>query len=150
MLALRDTIAGDINLNSLWAESSAQLDILAGGNLNAAANLLHWTVDNRGSNGWYQYETYLFHNQLKGASGVSFGALGGNLVLNANDVIATNGTARLQALGTVSLEAAQEYKHHLASTTKVSYSWLGYKKKKEDHLVRQRIPHRRPGRDQRP
>lgn len=126
MLALRDTIAGDINLNSLWADSSAQLDILAGGNLNTAANLLHWTVDNRGSNGWYQYETYLFRNQLKGASGVSLGALGGNLVLNATD-----GTARLQALGTVSLEAAQEYKHHLASTTKVSYSWLSYKKKKK-------------------
>lgn len=128
-IALR--AAGDINVNTLWAESSAHLDILAGGNLTAAANVLQWTVDNRGSNGWYQYETYLYRNQFKAATDVSLGALGGHLNLNASDVVASNGTARLQALGSISLEAAQEYKHHLASTTKVSYSWLGFKKKKK-------------------
>ena len=121
--------AGDIALTSTNIQTANQVNIESGGNTVIAANYGRWRVDNRANGGWYQDEHYLVRSNIRGDGGVNIGALGGSLILNATDITAYAGTARLQALGNVTLEAAQEHKHHQAQTTQVKTSWLGFKTK---------------------
>jgi filamentous hemagglutinin len=101
--------AGDIELNSVFARSHGTLSILSGGDLTTTGEYNH---RNGNYDGWHKDEHTLARGMLYGNRGVTLGALGGHLTLNATDVIAASGTARLQALGDITLEAAQEHRLH--------------------------------------
>ncbi len=99
--------ARDIELNSVFARSHDTLSILSGGNLTTTGE---YNRRNGIYDGWHKDEHTLARGMLYGNRGVTLGALGGHLTLNATDVIAASGTARLQALGDIVLEAAQEHR----------------------------------------
>ncbi len=119
--------AGNINFNTVWAQSNGNVNLQSGGNTTIAGNYARWTVDNRPSagssyNGWFQDHKTLWQSVINGNTGVNIGALGGHLTLSSATVNAANGKASLQALGHINLEAAQEHKLHQAS------SWRSYQK----------------------
>lgn len=121
--------AGNVDLSTVFASASNQLTIESGGHLTTSGNYIRWQVDNRPSNGWYQDEHHVARTTLEGANGVRLGALGGTLTLNATDVRAASGTASLQALGHIRLEASEEHMLHQASSTRTERGWFGLKKK---------------------
>lgn len=104
--------AGNIAMDSVYAQSNGNVNVQSGGNTTIAGNYAHFTVNNQASGGWYQDERYLWRSIIKGNTGVNIGATGGTLTLSAADVTATNGKATLQALGAINLQAAQEYRLH--------------------------------------
>jgi filamentous hemagglutinin len=104
--------AGNIAMDSVYAQSNGSVNIQSGGNTTIAGNYAHYTVNNQASGGWYKDERYLWRSVITGKTGVNIGAMGGTLTLSAGDVTATNGKAILQALGVVNLQAAQEYRLH--------------------------------------
>ena len=109
--------AGNIALDSVYAQSNGSVNIQAAGNTTLAAKYAHRTVNNQASGGWYQDERYLWRNTIKGNNGVNIGAMGGTLTLSATDLYAGTGKASLQALGDINIEAAQESRLHEASTS---------------------------------
>lgn len=123
--------AGNIAMDSVYAQSNGIVNIQSGGNTTIAGNYTRWTVDNRPSagssyNGWFQDEKALWQSIINGNGGVNIGALGGTLTLSATTINATNGKASLQALGNINLEAAQEHKLQDASSWRTydKCSWL--------------------------
>lgn len=104
--------AGNVDLSTVFASASNQLTIESGGHLTTSGNYIRWQVDNRANNGWYQDEHHVARTTLEGTNGVRLGALGGSLTLNATDVRAASGSASLQALQHIRLEAAEEHLLH--------------------------------------
>ncbi len=104
--------AGNIAMDSVYAQSNGSVNIQSGGNTTIAGNYAHYTVNDQPSGGWYRDERYLWRSVINGNTGVNIGAMGGTLTLSAADVTATNGKATLQALGAVNMQAAQEYRLH--------------------------------------
>jgi filamentous hemagglutinin len=102
--------AGNIAMDSVYAQSNASVNIQSGGNTTIAGNYAHYTVNNQASGGWYQDARYLWRSVINGNTGVNIGAMGGSLTLSAADVFAAKGKASLQALGAINLQAAQEYR----------------------------------------
>ncbi len=118
--------AGNIAMDSVYAQSNSSLHIESGGDLSIAGNYSRWTVDNRPGNGWFQDEKGLWQSLIEAKGGVHIGALGGNLNLSATSITAGNGKLSLKALGNINLEAAQEHQLQQASSSR-SYrkcNWL--------------------------
>lgn len=123
---------GEMNLNGLQAETTGRINFQSGDNLTISGNVNRWQVDNRpsagsGFNGWYQDEEWVDYSSIVGRNGVSLGAMGGNLRLNGTRVSAAWGTASLQALGRVSLEAVMTDKVHSATSYGWDQTWYGKK-----------------------
>jgi len=110
--------AGNIAMDSVYAQSDASIHIESGGNTTIAGNYSRWTVDNRPGNGWFQDEKNLWQSLIDGKGGVHIGALGGNLTLSATNINAVNGKLSLKALGSINLEAAQEHQLQQATSSR--------------------------------
>lgn len=122
--------AGNIGLNSVKVTSPGAVSILSGGNTVVAGE--HATVSTVTpiSNGDLTREDHLLvRSSITGDKGVSLGALGGSLVLNATDVSASLGTLKLQALGDITLEAAQDHRMSNTFTSVKKCKWYGSCKK---------------------
>lgn len=109
-------------LNGVYAHTWGRANFQSGGDLTTSGKVNRWQVDNRPSagssyNGWYQDEEWVNYTMVTGYQGVNLGALGGHLRLNGTNVYAYSGTASLQALGDVVLEAAMTDKVHAATST---------------------------------
>lgn len=110
--------AGHIAMDTVYAQSNADIHIESGGDISIAGNYSHWTVDQRPANGWFQEEKGLWQSLIDARSGVHIGALGGRLSLSATGITAGSGKLSLKALGDINLEAAQEHQLQQATSSK--------------------------------
>ena len=122
--------AGSIELNAIKIASPGAVSILSGGSTVVAGE--HATVSTVTpiDNGDFTREDHLLvRSSITGNKGVSIGALGGGLVLNATDVSAPSGAVKLQALGDITLEAAQNHRMSNRFTSVKKCTWYGSCKK---------------------
>ena len=125
--------AGDMQLNgisayAMWGRANFQ----SGGNLTTSGKVNRWQVDNRPSagssyNGWYQDEESVNYTSITSNQGVNLGAMGGHLRVSGTNISGGSGTASLQALGHVRLEAVMTDVVHAATSTGWSRTWWGKK-----------------------
>lgn len=121
--------AGDTELNAIKVASLGAVSILSGGNTVVAgkhAKVSTVTPIDHGS--FTREDKLLVRSSIAGEKGVSVGALGGDLFLNATDAYASLGALKLQASGNIVLEAAQNHTMSNTFTSITKRTWYGKRK----------------------
>jgi filamentous hemagglutinin len=123
--------AGNIEINGALVDAREQLSLKSGGNITVAGVFNDWSLE---ASGLYMHRSDVLASVLSGFTGLSVEALGGHLVLNASTASSQQGLVRLQALGDINLEAAQEHELDDRTTREVRRNSYGKKKVKTTNV----------------
>lgn len=119
--------AGDINITGGAIKSQGTVQLTAGGHI-VALGLMAESYNAKTPP--FQHWQSSFGTSIDGVTGVTLDALGGHLIFNDGLIRSSQGAVKLQALGDITLESAQNHSFQENTTRFIRETWYGKKKVK--------------------
>jgi hypothetical protein len=104
--------AGNVSIESTTIQTEQAVNVQSGGHLSIAGNYTHLSSAIRPEPGALEVkeERGVNFSSISAQTGITLGAVGGDLTVSATNIVGNAGPVTLQALGDINLEAAQSYR----------------------------------------